>query len=163
MRLLKLPLENLGCLQVNCSVHRKPRDWLKQHWSTLHLHNKCSSKASWLNFNLCLSLWIKQIETSNQTNCSPVESPFFTGKSSVYSELLVPLRRVAILETNRLKLLAFPLWERDGKEALSTNLSLLLSSLLVSFPLRQNLATASLLVQLQRAPVDSQQHNTIKA
>jgi len=54
-------------------------------------------------------------------------------KSSVYSKLLVPLRQVAILETNKLKSLVFPLRERDEKEAESTNLSLPLGSLLVSF------------------------------
>ena len=49
----------------------------------------------------------KKIETSNQTIRSLVDSPFVIGKTGVYSELLVPLRRVAILETNKLKLLVF--------------------------------------------------------
>jgi len=57
------------------------------------------------------------------------------GKSSVYLEFLVPLRWVAILEANILRLLVFPLRERDEKDEKSTNLSLLLGSLLVSFPL----------------------------
>jgi len=64
-----------------------------------------------------------------------VDADVVTGKSSVYSELLVPLRWVAVLKTNRLNSLVFPLRERDGKQAKSTNLSLPLGSLLVSFPL----------------------------